>query len=82
MRFLFFSYFKEVTPMHLAENRETETDEDLTKQIVDQTLAVAIGYQEAFRSFTKARIAFYGACMLIGLNMAQTSLAPFVGEKE
>jgi hypothetical protein len=81
MRFLFFS-LKEVTPMHLAENRETETPEDLTTQSVDQMLATAIGFQEAFRSFAKARIAFYGACMLIGLNMAQTSLAPFVGEKE
>lgn len=70
--------------MHVVNNPDegTQRIEELSKQIVDQTLAAAVGYQEAFRSFAKARFAFYCAGVVFGLNMAQAALTPFVDKKE
>jgi hypothetical protein len=87
MRFSFF-HIKEVAPMQvLRDSTQQGTQqveaEELSKKIVNQAIAVSIGYQEAMRSFTKARIAFYGAWAMFGLNMVQATLVPFLdGDKK
>jgi hypothetical protein len=69
--------------MHVANSNDTTpAAEDLGKKAIDQVMSASIGYQEAMRSFAKARFAFYGAWMLFGLNLAQTAITSFVGEKE